>query len=251
MEAFRERKWGKVDNDTFLFHLTLYFCGRDENSFLVSSCLKPCANQYFWGHFARRDSGPSSRVVTFPLLSMKVMEFQWFWSPFGPLLRVTDARTHARTDARTEDKPAQRDPLHALGTHPVCGRRPPTPIYVSCNFPVIYGFVSKTWKSIKFNGNHQIFKKSTENVTILEIFEENGKNGWNGVKMAETPPKWPQKRCGHVWDCTKRIYIRFVQSQTWPRLFWAHFGEISAIFTNFKRFSRFSSRCCQFTYPPP
>ena len=33
-----------------------------------------------------------------------------------------------RTDARTEDKPAQRDPLHALGTHPVCGRRPPTPI---------------------------------------------------------------------------------------------------------------------------
>ena len=35
--------------------------------------------------------------------------------------------TNARTDARTEDKPAQRDPLHALGIHPVCGRRPPTP----------------------------------------------------------------------------------------------------------------------------
>ena len=29
--------------------------------------------------------------------------------------------------------------------------------------------------------------------------------------MAEISPKWAQKRRGHVWDCTKRIYIRFVQ----------------------------------------
>ena len=76
MEAFRERKCEKVKNDPFLLHLTLCFCGRDENRFLASSCLKPCANQYFWGHFARRDSGPSSRVFTFSLLSINVMEFQ-------------------------------------------------------------------------------------------------------------------------------------------------------------------------------
>ena len=46
-----------------------------------------------------------------------------FWALFA-----CDVRTHGRTDGRTEDKPAQRDPLHALGTHPVCGRCPSTPI---------------------------------------------------------------------------------------------------------------------------
>ena len=47
MEAFRERKCEKVKNDTFLLHLTLCFCGRDENRFSASSCLKPCAKNTF------------------------------------------------------------------------------------------------------------------------------------------------------------------------------------------------------------
>ena len=39
MEAFRERKCEKVKNDPFLLHLTLCFCGRDENRFF--SVLEP------------------------------------------------------------------------------------------------------------------------------------------------------------------------------------------------------------------
>ena len=37
------------------------FCssGRDENRFLAFSNPKPCANQCFWGQFARQDSTPS------------------------------------------------------------------------------------------------------------------------------------------------------------------------------------------------
>ena len=55
-----------------------------------------------------------------------------FWALFA-----CDGRTHART----EDKPAQRDPLHALGTHPVCGRRPPTPIYIF--LLSLYGYIEE------------------------------------------------------------------------------------------------------------
>ena len=55
---------------------------------------------------------------------------QWSFNDFDAILASFWSVTNARTHGRTEDKPAQRDPLHALGTHPVCGRRPPTPILV-------------------------------------------------------------------------------------------------------------------------
>ena len=59
MEAFRDKSSRKVENDPFLLHLTPNFLARDENGFLASSTPKPCANQCFWGQFARRDSRPS------------------------------------------------------------------------------------------------------------------------------------------------------------------------------------------------
>ena len=46
-EAFRERKLQKVENDTFLLHLTLRFLGRDENGFLASSRPNLVPNQRF------------------------------------------------------------------------------------------------------------------------------------------------------------------------------------------------------------
>ena len=54
----------KNGNDEFLPHLTLCFCGRRGNRFPAFSCLKPCANQCFWGQFAMRDFTPSGKVCT-------------------------------------------------------------------------------------------------------------------------------------------------------------------------------------------
>ena len=74
-EAFRERKTQKVENDTFLLHLTLHFLARDENGFLASSSLKPCANQCFLVHFARPDICKLNKIFTFSLLVKNLMEF--------------------------------------------------------------------------------------------------------------------------------------------------------------------------------
>jgi hypothetical protein len=46
-EAFRDKSSPEVKNDPFLLHLTPNFLDRDENRFLTSSTLKPCANQCF------------------------------------------------------------------------------------------------------------------------------------------------------------------------------------------------------------
>ena len=48
MEAFRERKSSKVENEPFLLHLDPNFLERDENRFLTFCIPKPCANQCFY-----------------------------------------------------------------------------------------------------------------------------------------------------------------------------------------------------------
>ena len=53
--------------------------------------------------------------------------------------------------------------------------------------------------------------KSAENAEIRMKCAKIRENGRKWVKMGEISPKWGPKRRGHVWDCTKRIYIRFVQ----------------------------------------
>ena len=97
----------------------LCFCDSDENGFLASSSPKPCANQCFLVHSAIPDSGPSSRDFTCSLLVKNLMEFQWFWGPFGPFLRVTNERTNER---RT-DRPRQAPP-RAVNSQPVKGPAP-------------------------------------------------------------------------------------------------------------------------------
>ena len=75
MDAFRDKSLPKVENDIFLLHLTPNFLERDGNGFLASSTPKPCANQCFRGHFARRGSTPSSTVPTCSLWSINPLRF--------------------------------------------------------------------------------------------------------------------------------------------------------------------------------
>ena len=76
MEAFRDKSSPKMKNITFLLHLTLNFLDRDENGFLASSTPKPCANQCFYLHFARKSFVHSNRDFTCSLLVKNPMEFQ-------------------------------------------------------------------------------------------------------------------------------------------------------------------------------
>ena len=75
-EAFRDKSSPKVKIDSILLHLTLRFLDRDENGFLASSSLKPCANQRFLVHFAIADFFHSNRDFTCSLLVKNLMEFQ-------------------------------------------------------------------------------------------------------------------------------------------------------------------------------
>ena len=124
MEAFRERKSSKVENGPFWLHLDPNFLERDETRFFTFPIPKPCANQCFSIHSVQRKSSNTNRDFACSLLVKNVMEFWWFWSPFGPFLE-----RDGRTDGG-QTGPAGPGP-HAGNSHPACGLRPPAPINLS------------------------------------------------------------------------------------------------------------------------
>ena len=75
-EAFRERKSQKVENDTFLLHLTLHFLDRDENGFLACSRPNLVPNQCFLVHFAIAELCKLNKIFNFSILVKNLMEFQ-------------------------------------------------------------------------------------------------------------------------------------------------------------------------------
>eukprot|EP00663_Eupelagonemidae_sp_cell21sb_P011149 gene11149-biopygen1996 len=57
-------------------------------------------------------------------------------------------RTDGRTHAQTEDKPAQRDPLHAAGSHPALRRSAPSLQYFLYALMVLIRLIN-LWTSMK------------------------------------------------------------------------------------------------------
>ena len=120
--TFRERKSSKVENGPFWLHLTPNFLERDENRFFAFANLNLVPNPSLKGHFARRRSSNTNRDFACSLLVKNLMEFWWFWSPFGHFSSVPHVRTY-----RGQTGPAGPGP-HAGNSHPACGLRPPAPI---------------------------------------------------------------------------------------------------------------------------
>ena len=64
----------------------------------------------------------------------------------------------------------------------------------------------------KFREKHEIFMEVAGNAENFQKCVKIRGNGWKWVRMGKISLKWAPKRCGHVWDCTKRFYINgFVQ----------------------------------------
>ena len=110
--------------------------------------------------------------------------------------------------------------LHQMGPKKMWARLGlhETYIYASCKLLWSIGSCQKRWKSIKFHANHEIFMKFAEYAEKSRDFRTKwqkwlrlGENAWKFTKMGP-------KRCGHVWDCTKRIYIRFQPPPIYKRI---------------------------------
>ena len=82
-EAFREHFCAKVKKWPFWHHLTLRNPERDENGFWKKILPNLMPNPGFSGSWAQVNIFASGRDFACSLLSINLMEFQWFWSPFG------------------------------------------------------------------------------------------------------------------------------------------------------------------------